>query len=246
MGEGTRVGTRILVVEDEADLRRSVAEYLALHGFEVREAESGAAFDRRFAEGGADLVLLDLRLPGEDGLSILKRLRRAGATPVIMVTAMGEPVDRIVGLELGADDYVAKPFELRELIARIRTVLRRARPEAPPAAPSPEARTSAAARALTRVGRAWLDREARRLIGEDGAETPLTAMEFELLTVFLDRPNRVLSRDQLLDLAHDGDWEPFDRSIDIRVARLRKKIEPDPAQPTTIRTVRGAGYMFTP
>lgn len=230
----------LAVVEDEEDLRRSVAEYLALQGYTVSPAANGAELRAVLAEGGVDLVLLDLRLPGEDGLSILRGLRQAGELPVIMVTAMGDPVDRIVGLEMGADDYVVKPFEFRELLARIRTVLRRT--ERHPDQVTGEEECDG----VVRVGRAMLDLNARRLSEADGTDVPLTSMEYDLLTVFLRRPNRVLSREQLLELAHDNDWEPFDRSIDIRIARLRKKIEVDPANPTTIKTVRGAGYIFCP
>ena len=227
---------RILVVEDEADLRRYVAEYLAMQGFQVDQAEDGRAMRERLATGSFDLVLLDLRLPGEDGLALLRELRRAGDLPVIMVTAMGDPVDRVVGLELGADDYLVKPVEFRELLARIRTVLRRARRA--PATASPHATVP--------VGRARFDVEGRRLFEVDGTEIALTRMEYDLLLVFVHRPHRVLSRDQLLELAHDDSYEPFDRSIDLRIARLRKKIEHDPARPEAIRTVRGSGYMFVP
>lgn len=227
---------RILVVEDEADLRRYVAEYLAMQGFQVAQAEDGRAMRERLAESGFDLVLLDLRLPGEDGLALLRELRKAGDLPVIMVTAIGDPIDRVVGLELGADDYLVKPVEFRELLARIRTVLRRTRRAQAPAAPP----------ATVPVGRARFDVEGRRLFEGDGTEIPLTRMEYDLLLVFVRRPHRVLTRDQLLELAHDDSYEPFDRSIDLRIARLRKKIEHDPARPEAIRTVRGSGYMFVP
>lgn len=230
---------RIAIVEDEPDLRRSMADYLDMQGFEVLEAGDAAAFRTLLAQECVDLALLDLRLPGEDGLSILRELRQSSRLPVIMVTAMGDSVDRVVGLEMGADDYVAKPFEFRELLARIRSVLRRSM--APPVEP-----VTATFRPRLPVGRVAFDRDARVLVEADGTVVPLTRMEFDLLCVFVDRPNRVLTRDQLLDLAHDDSWEPFDRSIDIRVARLRKKVEHDPAQPTAIRTARGAGYMFVP
>lgn len=237
--EDTGPRRRIAIVEDEPDLRRSVAEYLSLQGFDVLEADDASAFRALVAREPLDLVLLDLRLPGDDGLSILRELRQESRLPVIMVTAMGDSIDRVVGLEMGADDYVAKPFEFRELLARIRSVLRRSL--APPVEP-----VAATGRPRIRVGRVAFDRDARVLVEPDGTVVPLTRMEFELLSVLVDRPNRVLSRDQLLDLAHDDSWEPFDRAIDIRVARLRKKIEHDPAQPSAIRTARGAGYMFVP
>lgn len=235
--------TRIVIVEDESALRRSMAEYLCLQGFETLEASDGRALHDLLAREVVDLVLLDLRLPGEDGLSILRDMRQNSMLPVIMVTAMGDPVDRVVGLEIGADDYVTKPFEFRELLARIRAVLRRA---AQDGACAPALNQPAAVTRAVRVGRVMFDRDALTLIEDDGATTVLTKMEFDLLSVLVDRPNRVLTRDQLLDLAHDDAWTPFDRSIDIRIARLRKKIEVDPSRPTTIRTARGAGYMFVP
>ena len=234
----------IAVVDDEADLRTSVAEYLQLQGFVVSQAGDGPGLRAILAHEAIDLVLLDLRMPGENGLAILRGVREHFGVPVIMVTAMGEPIDRIVGLEVGADDYVVKPFEFRELLARIRSVLRRATnlpPATAPARPEP-----ADGSGLVRIGRCSLDLQARRLSDADGAEVPMTGMEFELLKVLVGHPNRVLTRDQLLELAHNDSWEPFDRSIDIRVARLRKKIERDPASPEAIRTVRGAGYMFVP
>lgn len=235
---------RIAVVEDEPALRVSMAEYLDLQGFKALQASSGDALREILACETVDLVLLDLRLPGEDGLAILRDLRQRSGPPVIMVTAMGDPIDKIVGLEIGADDYVAKPFEFRELLARIRAVLRRtARGEtvAPVAPPN-----VCEGPRTVRVGRVLFDRDALMLIEDDGATTALTKMEFDLLSVLIDRPNRVLTRDQLLELAHEDAYAPFDRSIDIRIARLRKKIEVDPAHPMAIRTARGAGYMFVP
>jgi two-component system, OmpR family, response regulator len=183
-------------------------------------------------------VLLDLHLPGEDGLSLARHLRERYPVGIIMVTGAGDPVDRIVGLEVGADDYVTKPFDPRELRARVKSVMRRLRPQG--AAPAP------AAAHTTAVGRCVLDIDTRRLCDADGEEIPLTGMEFDLLKVFVTHPNRVLSRDELLTLTRNREWEPFDRSIDIRIARLRRKIEPDPDRPGVIRTVRGAGYMFVP
>jgi DNA-binding response OmpR family regulator len=235
----------IAVVDDEADLRTSVAEYLQLQGFAVSQAADGPGLRALLGREPVDLVLLDLRMPGEDGITVLRGVREQFGVPVIMVTAMGEPIDRIVGLEVGADDYVVKPFELRELLAGIRTVLRRvAQPgTSRAAAVQPQAASNPN---RVRVGRVELDLGARRLIEGDGKETPLTGMEFDLLKVLVGNPNRVLTRDQLLDLAHDASWEPFDRGVDIRIARLRKKVERDPASPETIRTVRGAGYVFVP
>ena len=236
---------RIAVVDDEADLRMSVAEYLQLQGFAVSQAADGPGLRALLQREPIDLVLLDLRMPGEDGIAVLRGVREHFAIPVIMVTAIGEPIDRIVGLEVGADDYVVKPFELRELLARIRTVLRRAASSAAadvaarPAAPAPPP-------GQVRVGRYMLDLPGRRLVAADGTEVPLTAMEFDLLKVLVSNPNRVLTRDQLVEEAHNDSWEPFDRGIDIRIARLRKKVERDPASPEAIRTVRGAGYVFVP
>jgi two-component system phosphate regulon response regulator OmpR len=237
-GRDMAVSTEILVVDDEVDLCEIVAEYLARHGFRVRTAPNGEAMAARLQEKPADLIVLDINMPGEDGLTLARRLREHSDVCIMMLTAAGEIVDRVVGLEIGADDYIAKPFDLRELLARVRTVLRRradadarsARPEPPPD--------------TLRFGRWLLDLEAHKLIGEDGGELRLTTMEFDLLHAFARHPNRVLSRNQLLDLAHNRDWEPFDRSIDIRVARLRKKIERDPAKPQIIKTIPGAGYMY--
>lgn len=221
----------IVVVDDEADLRASVAEFLELQGFRATAVPDGPGLRAVLAHGQVDLVLLDLRMPGEGGLTMLRELRGTATVPVILVTAMGDPVDRVVGLELGADDYVVKPFALRELMARVRAVLRRT------------AKASASSR-LVRVGCRWFDPEGCRLYAEDGAEVALTAMERDLLKVLVAHANRVLTRDQLLDLAHHDAWEPFDRSIDIRVARLRRKVERDPAKPEAIKTMRGAGYML--
>jgi DNA-binding response OmpR family regulator len=187
-----------------------------------------------------DLIVLDLNMPEEDGLSIIRTLKQQSAVPIIMLTATSGAIDRIVGLELGADDYLAKPCELRELLARIRSVLRRST-SAPPgeaAAPRPQA--------LIRFGSKWLDLQAQLLRDDRGNEFPLASSEFALLKAFAEHPKRVLSREQLLDLANARDREAFDRAIDVRITRLRRKIEPDPAHPSVIRTVRGAGYLFSP
>lgn len=228
----------IVVVDDEENLRASVADYLELQGFRASVADGGAALRAILASEPVDLVLLDLRMPVEDGLAILRGLVEARRPPVIMVTAMGDAIDRIIGLELGADDYIVKPFEMRELLARIRSVLRRSAPEATGAVPA------ALEGRVVRVGCRLLDLDARRLYADSGEEVPLTSMEFDLLKVFVTHANRALTRDQLLELAHNDSWEPFDRSIDIRVARLRRKVESDPSRPEAIRTVRGTGYMF--
>lgn len=228
---------RILIVDDDPDVRESMGEYLQGHGFEVALAENGEAMRKAFAAARPDVVLLDLKLPGEDGLSLARWLRAEHDVAIIMVTAAGEVVDRVVGLEVGADDYIAKPFDPRELRARLSSVLRRAKGRAGPAA-------SAGKR--VKVGRCSLDLQTHQLFGADGEELPLTGMEFDLLRVFAERPNQVLSRDQLLTHTRNREWEPFDRSIDIRIARLRKKIEADPAKPKVLKTVRGSGYIFIP
>ena len=224
---------RVLIVDDDAGIREMTAEYLSEHGFEVAAAADGAEMRAAIAAAAPDLVLLDLNLPGEDGLALTRWLRASQNVAIIMVTGAGEVVDRVVGLEVGADDYLAKPFDLRELLARAKSVLRRT-----------GAQAQAPAASRVRVGRCTLDLATHQLTDEQGAELPITGMEFDLLRVFVENANRVLSRDQLLTLTRNREWEPFDRSIDIRIARLRRKIEPDPAKPAAIRTVRGAGYMF--
>lgn len=226
---------RLLVVDDDPGLRELLTRYLTEQGFEVAAVPDGQAMEQRLATQPADLVILDLMLPGEDGLALARRLRARGEIPIIMLSARGEELDRIVGLEVGADDYLAKPFNPRELLARIRAVLRRR------AAPA----TVEAAGTARRFGPYALDIASHRLTRE-GAEVPLTSAEFTLLRVFLEHPNRVLSRDTLLSLIKGYERDPFDRSIDVRVARLRRKIEPDPESPTYIRTVWGAGYLFAP
>ncbi|MFG1293580.1 response regulator [Xanthobacter versatilis] len=245
--KGGETGWRIIVVDDEEALRETVAEYLGGQGFRVRSAASGRDLDTLLAAEPADLILMDVHMPGEDGLTLARRIRSAAATPIIMLTAADDIVDRVAGLEVGADDYVVKPFDLRELKARIRAVLRRYTAVPPPTHEPPSANGAVPAGAdLVPCGVVFLDMEAHCLVRRDGTREMLTAMEFDLLRVFLQNPNRVLTRDRLLDLAHDRDNEPFDRSIDVRVTRLRKKIEADPAKPQAIKTVRGVGYLFVP
>ena len=229
----------VLVVDDDADVRRMLVEYLSAHDYRVEAAANGAEMRAQLARGVPDVVLLDVGLPGEDGLSLARWLRERHAVGSIMVTAADGVVDRVVGLEVGADDYIAKPFDPRELRARLKSVLRRSKGEG-------AAATATAARSRVRIGRCVLDLDSRQLFGPDGADVAITAMEFDLLKAFADNPNRVLSRDRLLTLTRNREWEPFDRSIDIRIARLRRKIEADPDNPLAIRTVRGAGYMFVP
>jgi two-component system OmpR family response regulator len=235
---------KIIVVDDEEHICEMVADYLNGQGFSARAASGGAALDMMLADFPPDLVLLDVNMPHEDGLSVARRLRASGNIPVIMVTAADDVVDRIVGLEVGADDYVTKPFDLRELKARIRAVLRRG--AAKPAGTAETVSSQPAEPPTVCFGRMTVDRAGRRLLRPDGAEEAVTAMEFDLIEAFLDNPYRVLSRDRLLDLAHRKNDDPFDRSIDIRVTRLRKKIEEDPSKPQTIKTVRGAGYIYSP
>ncbi len=232
----------IIIVDDEAPAREMVGDYLRMHGFAVTLCDSGASLREAIAAGAPDLVVLDLNMPEEDGLSIIRALKQRTNVPVIMLTATASPIDRVVGLELGADDYVAKPCELRELMARIRSVLRRTAPATPP--PNPGSGRVAASR--VRFGTKWLDLEAQALRDADGNEHPLTASEFGLLKVFAANPKRVLSRERLLELANARDAEAFDRAVDLRIMRIRRKIEPDPTRPSVIRTIRGGGYLFSP
>jgi two-component system phosphate regulon response regulator OmpR len=188
----------------------------------------------------ADLLILDIAMPGEDGLSIARRIRARSAVPILMLTAATDIVDRVVGLEVGADDYVTKPFDLRELRARVRALLRRSETLASPASLPPQESTTR----LIQFGPVMLDTDGHQLLQTGGEVIALTSMEFDLLNAFAQNPNRVLTRDRLLDLAHHRGNEPFDRSIDIRIARLRRKIEPDPSKPQVIKTIHGSGYMF--
>ena len=229
---------RVLIVDDEPDVRTIVTHLLEQYGFSVESAGDGRAMMDALKKGSFDIVLLDLMLPGEDGLSLCRRLRSVSSVPIIMMTAMGEETDRIVGLEVGADDYIGKPFNPRELLARVKAVLRRSgstRDEATDAEPDD---------VIAFEG--WrLDTARRELYRPDGTFVPLTAAEYDLLLVFVERPNRVLSRDQLLDFTKGRTAAPFDRSIDVQLSRLRRKIEKDPKNPTIIKTVRGAGYVFS-
>src|SRR6266571_312018 len=237
----------IIVVDDEQPAREMVGDYLRMHGFSVSLCDGGASLRNTIAQQMPDLIVLDLNMPEEDGLSIIRDLKRKMSVPIIMLTATASAIDRVVGLELGADDYLAKPCELRELLARIRSVLRRAAPAAPAAAPAPAASPSpSSGRPPVRFGTKWLDLEARVLRDEGQNEHMLTASEFMLLKAFADHPKRVLSRERLLELANARDAEAFDRAIDVRITRIRRKIEPDPDHPSIIRTVRGGGYLFSP
>ena len=228
----------ILVVDDQQEICDVVEEYLTGEGYRVSTAHDGAGMRRTLAQSPADLVILDLMLPGEDGLSLARALRSESGIGIIILTGRGETVDRIIGLEMGADDYLPKPFHLRELLARVKSVLRRV-----------QSRTGEAPQtARTRAHFAgWtLDLSSRELLSPSGVEVRLTTGEFDLLAAFVNNPNQVLSRDRLLDLARNREAGPFDRTIDVQVGRLRRKLEDDPQNPTLIKTVRGSGYIFTP
>lgn len=231
--------TRILVVDDDQRLRDMLTRYLGEQGFEVRAAADAPAMDKQLARERYDLVVLDLMMPGEDGLSICRRLRAQNAPPaIIMLTAKGDDVDRIVGLEMGADDYLAKPFNPRELVARINAVLRRKAASGPPGAPATSTETH-------RFGEFELNLGTRALT-KAGKDTPLTTGEFSVLKVLVQNPKIPLSRDKLMELARGREYEVFDRSIDVQISRLRKLLEDDPAHPRFIQTVWGFGYVFVP
>lgn len=221
---------RILVVDDDPDLRELLGIYLRANGFAVEAVGDGVSMRAALAGGLPDAIVLDLMLPGEDGLSLTRTLRAQSSVPILMLSARGEEMDRVIGLEVGADDYLAKPFGPRELLARVRALLRRGVAAAP-------------AGAYPSFGPFSLDTLGRRLL-RDGLEVQLTSAEFDLLAAFVAHPNQVLSRDRLVDLLRGYDRDPFDRSIDNRVTRLRRKIETTPAAPVYIRTVRGEGYLF--
>jgi two-component system, OmpR family, response regulator len=234
----------VLVVDDEPRIRTMLRRYLVEEGFKVSDAADGAGMRAVLAREVINLVLLDLMMPGEDGLTLARSIRQQSEIPIIMLTGKGDLIDRVVGLETGADDYITKPFELREVLARIRTVMRRAGPRTA-AAQSVSGLSAGENASEALVFEGWrfdlLRRELRRLTGE---LVPLTAGEFELLCVFARHPNRVLNREQLIDLVKGREWAAYDRGIDTQVMRLRKKIEPDPGNPSLIKTVRGAGYVF--
>ena len=226
----------ILIVEDDREIANLVARYLRGNACRVTLAGDGAEMDRALADGRVDLIVLDLMLPGEDGLSLCRRLRASSAIPILMLTAKAEEIDRIVGLEIGADDYLAKPFNPRELLARIRAVLRRT---------GNEVAEEEGVRRMHFVG--WtLDVSLRQVLSAEGARISITGAEFDLLHALCLRPGRVLSRDQLLDLTQGRSAGPFERSIDVLVSRIRQKIERDSRNPEIIRTIRSGGYLFTP
>jgi two-component system, OmpR family, response regulator len=232
--------THIAVVDDEPDITALLANYLQGHGFRVSQWHSGRALLAAMAEDAPALVLLDLGLPGEDGFGVARQLREHWRCGLVIVTGRADAVDKVVGLEVGADDYVTKPFDLRELLARVKAVLRRIAPTDAPAA----AAVPAAARDRFRFAGFALDIAARRLVDADRRETALTAGEFDLLCAFVRHPGRVLSRDFLLEATRGRDGAPFERTIDVQVGRLRKKLEADPEDPQIIKSVRGAGYIL--
>lgn len=230
--------SHIIVCDDEDHLREMLGEYLTERGYRVTEAEDASGLHNSMTEDPADLIVLDINMPGEDGLTALRALRTTSNVPVIMLTASFAVIDRVVGLELGADDYLGKPVDLRELEARIKAALRRQ------AVNEEESKQKILISGTVPFGNCRLDLDAVRLYGPDGNEIAITAMEFSLLRVFAANRGRILNRDQLLEQAHDKGWEPFDRSIDLRISRIRKKIEANPTKPECIRTVRGVGYIF--
>jgi len=227
----------ILVVDDEPDIREALQEYFGGQGYGTLCAESAAEARELASANAIDVALLDVHMGGEDGLALARHLReRYAGLAIIMVTAATSVVDRIVGLEVGADDYVPKPFDPRELAARVKSVLRR---------------TSAAGRSMigatrARIGRCVLDLVSHRLFDESGADVPMSPLEFDLLKAFAQNPNRPLSRERILDLTPHRDWGPYDRSVDLRIMRLRRKVEPDARSPRFIRTIRNEGYIFVP
>ena len=233
----------VLIVDDDANVRALIAEYLAENGYETRQADSAEAMRASLLERVPDVVLLDVRLGRDDGLSLARFLRERYEVGIIMVTAAGDVIDRVIGLEVGADDYLAKPFDPRELKARLRSVMRRTQTAS---AKAPETHTARTTPRRVKVGSFVLDLSAHRLLDQSEREVPLTSMEFDLLKLFTEHPNQVFSRDQLLNATRNRDWQPFDRSIDIRIARLRRKIETDADLPQLIKTVRNAGYMYIP
>jgi two-component system phosphate regulon response regulator OmpR len=227
----------LLIVDDEPDVREVLEEYFVAHGYAAIAAESAEVARSLAGKHSIDLALIDIHMPGEDGLSLARHLReRYGKLAIVMLTSAGTVVDRIVGLEMGADDYIPKPFDPRELLARIKSVLRRT---------SSGGRADLGA-ARVRIGRCVLDLGAHRLTDEQGKEVAMTPLEFDLLKALAEHPNRPLSREHILNSTQQRDWDPFDRSVDLRIMRLRRKIEPDPEHPQFIKTMRNAGYVFVP
>jgi len=235
--------THIAVLDDEADITQLLASYFGGHGFRVSQLHSRTQLTDLMERDTPQLVLLDLGLPGDDGFAIARQLREHWHCGLVIVTGRGDPVDKVVGLEVGADDYVTKPFDLRELLARVKAVLRRIAPTAPP---SGATTASGSARSVLRFADLALDTAGRRLLDAHGSEVALTTGEFDLLCALATHPGRVLSRDFLLEHTRGRDAGPFDRTIDVQIGRLRRKIEPDPNHPQIIKSVRGAGYVLVP
>ena len=229
---------RLLIVDDEMEIRHLLRNYLSRQGYIIETVGDGSSMRQALDKEAFDLVILDLVLPGEDGFSLARYLREHTKVGIIILTGRGDTVDKVVGLEIGADDYVAKPFDLRELLARVKSVLRRVR--------NLSSQTTESDLGVFTFANWQLDISTRKLISPVGATVPLTTGEFDLLKVFLEHPNQVLSRDELMDAIHGREASPFDRSIDVQIGRLRRKIEADPESPVLIQTVRGAGYIFTP
>ncbi|WP_299508196.1 response regulator transcription factor [uncultured Roseobacter sp.] len=230
----------ILICDDEEDLREMVIDYLEERGYRVEGVPDAEGLRAALRKTSPALIILDVRMPRESGITALAKLRAESCVPVIMLTAASAIVDRVVGLELGADDYIGKPVDLRELEARVKSILRRMESVQVGA----DSTTTGESQSLIPFGHCTLDMNSARLFREDNDEIPITSMEFALLKTFASNRGRVLSRDQLLELAHDRGWEPFDRSIDLRISRLRNKIEKNPKKPEVIKTVRGIGYRF--
>lgn len=230
--------THLLIVDDDHEIRHLLAKQLREYGFTVSTAKDGVEMFQQLDKKSVDLVILDLMMPGEDGLSLCRKIRQTSHLPIVMLTAIGEDTDRIVGLEMGADDYVTKPFNPRELLARVKAVLRRSPHQNDPL---PGAESNCASFA------GWtLNLNTRSLTSEDNVEITLSSGEYNLLIAFVEHPQKVLSRDQLLDITKNRMAGPFDRAIDVQISRLRRKLEPDPKNPVLIKTVRGGGYLFTP
>jgi DNA-binding response OmpR family regulator len=227
----------ILIVDDEPDVREVLEEYFVAHGYAAIGAESAGAARGIAAGHPIDLAVVDIHMPGEDGLSLARHLRERHANiAIVMLTSAAAVVDRIVGLEMGADDYIPKPFDPRELLARVKSVLRR----------TSSARRADLGAARVRIGRCVLDLAAHRLADENGREVSMSPLEFDLLKALAEHPNQPLSRERILNLSQQRDWDPFDRSVDLRIMRLRRKVEPDPEHPQYIKTIRNEGYLFAP
>ncbi|MCG6969057.1 MAG: response regulator [Gammaproteobacteria bacterium] len=236
----------VLIVDDDPAIREMLRDYLESNQYQVYEADSGAGMREQLSTALPHVVLLDVGLPGEDGLSLARYVREHYDIGIIMVSGAGETIDRIVGLEVGADDYLAKPFDPRELRARLKSVVRRYQRAQPSMPQSMQQDVASDSASRVRFGLCTLDLNSYQLFSAADEEIPMTTMEFELLKIFAERPNRPLTRDQILSLTQNRDWDPYDRSIDIRIARLRRKIEIDANKPQVIKTVRGVGYMFVP